>query len=99
MMARRRRRDPYWRSVVRLPERDLAESILHLAAPLLDALGPTPGDQARRAIELAISIWNAHVTASQLWLKPARFTGVVAALRGALSAKNGLKFGAASLRL
>ena len=36
MTARRKQRDPYTRTVVRLPERALAESILHLAAPLLD---------------------------------------------------------------
>ncbi len=71
-MARaRRRRDPYTRTVVRLPERDLAESILHLAAPLLDPLGPTPPiDEARRAIEAAINLWNAHVTASKFWGDP-----------------------------
>jgi hypothetical protein len=56
---------------VRLPERDLAESILHLAAPLLDPLGPTPPiDEARRAIEAAINLWNAHVTASKFWGDP-----------------------------
>lgn len=74
MTTRRRRRDPYSRMVVRLPERDLARSILpilHLAAPFLEALGPTPPeDEARRAIELAIRVWNAHVTASQLWGDP-----------------------------
>ena len=40
--TKRRRRDPYSRIVVRLPERDLAESILYLAAPLLRPLGSMP---------------------------------------------------------
>lgn len=67
-MRTRSRRDPYTRTVVRLPERDLAESILHLAAPLLDRLGPTPAaDEARRVFELAIGVWNAHVLASKFW--------------------------------
>jgi hypothetical protein len=57
--------------VVRLPERDLAESILHLAAPLLEPLGPTlPPDQVRHAIEIAINLWNAHVAASHVWGTP-----------------------------
>jgi hypothetical protein len=57
--------------VVRLPERDLAESLLHLATPLLERLGPTPPvDDARTAIELAIKLWNAHVTASKVWGVP-----------------------------
>lgn len=71
MRTRGRRRDPYSRTEVRLPERDLAESILHLAAPLLEPLGPTPPPgEARRAIELAINLWNAHVRASELWGDP-----------------------------
>jgi hypothetical protein len=71
MTTRRRRRDPYTRTVVRLPERDLAESILYLAAPLLEPLGPMPPvDEARGQIELAISLWNAHVLASKLWGAP-----------------------------
>ncbi|HWL86024.1 MAG TPA: hypothetical protein VNO21_09500 [Polyangiaceae bacterium] len=54
------------RAVVRLPERDLADAILHRAAPLLQPLGPTPPiDEVRRAIEVAINPWNAHVTASK----------------------------------
>jgi hypothetical protein len=69
--ARPRRRDPYTRTVVRLPERDIADSILQLAAPLLEPLGPTPpSDDVRHAIELAVSVWNAHVAASQLWGDP-----------------------------
>jgi hypothetical protein len=37
-----RRLDPNSWTVVRLPERDLAELVLELAAPLLGRLGPTP---------------------------------------------------------
>jgi hypothetical protein len=60
-MTRRSRRDPYSRTVVRLPERDLAESILDLAAPLLQPLGATAApDEARCVIEVAINLWNAH---------------------------------------
>lgn len=36
------RRDPYSWTVVRLPERDLSELVLELAAPLLERLGPAP---------------------------------------------------------
>lgn len=71
MTTKQRRREPYSRTVVRLPERDLAESILYVAAPLLEPLGPMPPvDEARRQIELAINIWNAHVTASKFWGAP-----------------------------
>lgn len=65
------RRDPNSWTVVRLPERDLAELILELAAPLLDRLGPTPPiEDARGAIGLAITFWNASVLASKLWEHP-----------------------------
>lgn len=71
MTTTRKRRDPHTRFVVRLPERDLSESILHLAEPLLQPLGPRPApDEARRAIELAVNLWNAHVTASLYWGDP-----------------------------
>lgn len=68
MTTRRTRRDPFTRTVVRLPERDLAESILHLAAPLVEPLGASPpADDVRRAIDLSVNVWNAHVLGSQLW--------------------------------
>lgn len=71
MKTRRKKRDPSTRTVVKLPERELSESILHLAAPLLEQLGPeAPPDEARRALELAINLWNAHVRASRLWEYP-----------------------------
>lgn len=70
---KRRRRDPYTRTVVRLPERDLSDSILSLAAPLIEDLGPTPAaDDVQAAIGLAIDLWNAHVTASEYWGDPRR---------------------------
>jgi hypothetical protein len=61
-----RRRDPRSWTVVRLPERDLAESVLDLAAPLLDRLGAAPAiDDARAAVALAVTFWNASVLASK----------------------------------
>jgi len=71
MTTRRRQRDPFTRTVVRLPERDLAASILHLAAPLIEPLGVSPpADDVRRKVDLAVSVWNAHVAASPLWGDP-----------------------------
>jgi hypothetical protein len=65
------RRDPDSWTVVRLPERDLAELILELAGPLLEKLGPAPaGDDARAAVALAVAFWNARVSASKLWGRP-----------------------------
>lgn len=60
-----------WTVLERLPERDLAEVILDLAAPLLEKLGPAPrSDDARAAIELAVTFWNASVLASKQWQRP-----------------------------
>ncbi|MBN1653285.1 MAG: hypothetical protein JXA30_05855 [Deltaproteobacteria bacterium] len=57
-----RRRDPYTRTVVRLPERELSESVLCLAAPLIKSLGPTPlPDDIRRMVEIVIDLWNARL--------------------------------------
>lgn len=71
MTARRKQRAPNTRTVVRLPERALAESILHLAAPLLETLGPAPAPgEARPVLEAAINVWNAQVLASPFWGKP-----------------------------
>ena len=70
-MTIRRRRDPSSWTTVRLPDRALAASILHVAAPLLDRLGPAPTpDDTRRTIALAINVWNAHVAGSPLWNAP-----------------------------
>lgn len=67
----RRRLDPHTRTVVRLPDKDLADAIVELAAPLLDRLGPTPAtEDARGVIGRAIDVWNAHVAASKLWGNP-----------------------------
>ncbi len=74
-MTRRPKRDPYSRTVVYLPEQKLSESLLDFAAPLLDRLGLAPSpDEARRALDLAIGIWNAHVMAGPVWgeLRPLR---------------------------
>ena len=65
------RRDPNSWTVVRLPERDLADVILELAAPLLERLGPAPSiEDARGALALAVTFWNASVHASKLWEHP-----------------------------
>ncbi len=65
------RRAPYSWTVVRLPERDLAELVLELAAPLLERLGPAPAiDDARAAVALAVAFWNASVRASKRWEYP-----------------------------
>lgn len=67
------RRDPWSWTVVKLPERDLAELVFELAAPLLERLGPAPArDDARAAIALAVEFWNASVLASKLWSHPRR---------------------------
>ncbi len=76
----RRRRDPNTRFVVDLPERDLAECLLHLAAPLLEPLAAAAClDEARSAIAFAVRLWNAHVSASEFWGDPRR--GPLAELR------------------
>jgi hypothetical protein len=86
MTARRKQRAPHTRTVVRLPERALAESIRHLAAPLLETLGPAPApDEARPALEVAINVWNAHVLASPFWDSPD--PRPLAALRKAMCGK------------
>jgi hypothetical protein len=71
MTTKRNRRDPHSWTVVRLPERDLAELVLEVAAPLLERLGPAPAiDDARAALGLAVTFWNASVLASKLWEYP-----------------------------
>jgi hypothetical protein len=65
------RRDRHSRTIVGLPERDLAELVVELAAPLLERLGPTPADDDMRSvIALAVSFWNASVLASDRWEHP-----------------------------
>ena len=65
------RRDPNSWTVVPLPERELAELVLELAAPLLERLGPAPAiDDARATVALAVTFWNASVLASKRWEHP-----------------------------
>jgi hypothetical protein len=65
------RRDPESWTVVHLPERDLADIVLQIAAPLLERLGPVPAiDDARAVVALAITFWNASVLASKRWEYP-----------------------------
>jgi hypothetical protein len=71
MTTKRNRRDPYSWTVVRLPDRPLAELVLELAAPLLEKLGPAPAiEDARVAVALAVTVWNASVLASKQWEHP-----------------------------
>lgn len=59
--------------MIKLPERDLAASVLDLASPLLAALGPTPSlEDARASIDVAVAFWNASVEASVLWNQPSQ---------------------------
>ncbi len=78
-MSRTSQRDPTTRTIVRVPERPLSALILELVTPLLEARAPVPADDARRLVELAISVWNAHVMAEPHWQKP----GPLAELRKA----------------
>jgi len=56
-----------WTSV-RLPEADLAEIVLEVAAPLLSELGSgAPLEQAREVLALGVAFWNASVRASKRW--------------------------------
>ena len=67
----RRRRDPYSRTVVRIPEQALHERVLDLAAPLIEQLGSEPAPEAvRAAFDLAITFWNAKGRASKFWGAP-----------------------------
>ena len=92
-MARTRKRlqsEPRTRRFVRIPERDLAESVLHLAAPLLEPLGAAPAlADARRAVEIAVNLWNAHVAVavSQIWgtARPRTLDDLRAAMCGSQS--------------
>jgi hypothetical protein len=66
-----RRRDPHSFTVVRLPERDLAETIFEFASPAIARLGPAPSlEDEREAIALAVAFWNASVLASKRWTYP-----------------------------
>jgi hypothetical protein len=70
-MTRRHTREYDSKMAVRLPERTLNESILHLAAPLLEPLGSAPSpEDVRNVLEIAVNLWNAHVRASLFWGRP-----------------------------
>jgi hypothetical protein len=65
------RRTPNSWTVVPLPERDLSEVVFELVTPLLDRLGSAPAvDDARAAVALAVTFWNASVLASKQWEHP-----------------------------
>ena len=66
-----RRSDPWSWTTVRVPESDLAQTILALAAPLLAKLGDAPAiDDERGVLGLTISFWNSSVLASKRWERP-----------------------------
>jgi hypothetical protein len=70
-MAKRVNRDPYGRTVVRVPEQPLADTIVRFAAPMTEPLGPKPEpDEVRPVLELAIALWNGLVFASPVWECP-----------------------------
>jgi hypothetical protein len=51
--------------------RSIADTIVEFAAPLLRELAEPPNlDALKQALELAISVWNAHVMASPAWGRP-----------------------------
>ncbi len=86
-MTKRQRRDPYTQIRAVVPERKLSESLLDLAAPLLESLGPVPErDEALRAIELAIMVWNLHVMAGPIWEKPHYLAEALKTMHGPQSA-------------
>jgi len=71
MAKKRTNAQPGTRRLVFVPERKISETILDFAVPLLEPLGPVPRlDEARGVLELAINVWNLHVTATELWGKP-----------------------------
>lgn len=66
-----RRHDPNAWTMVRVPEGDLAETLVEFAAPLLERLGPEPTiEDAQAVMALVVSFWNASVLASKRWDDP-----------------------------
>lgn len=73
MTASRVSSDSYTTTVVRLPERELAEVVLELAQPVIEKLGTRRSpDDVRAALELVVTFWNASVLASRRWERPSR---------------------------
>ncbi len=65
------RRDPDSWTLVRLPERELADILLEVATPLFEKLGSAPTlDEARAVLATTIAVWNASVLASTRWERP-----------------------------
>ncbi len=88
-MTRRRDRNSW--TIVRLPERDLADIVFELAAPLLERLGLAPAiDDARAAVALAFTFWNACVLASKRWAYPRvkELSALKKRLRGRQASRN-----------
>ena len=61
-LTMRKSRSPYSWTAVRLPDRELSDSVLDFAAPLLERLGDAPApDAVRGVVALAIEVRNALV--------------------------------------
>lgn len=96
-MTRRRRSPHSWISV-RLPERELAASVLELAGLLLERLGAAPSiEEARAVVDLAVAFWNASVAASKLWDDPR--PGALRALRARMRGRQAAPGDAATFDL
>jgi hypothetical protein len=59
------------RTVIVVPSRKISETVLEFAEPMLEPLSPIPDlESARRALDLAVAVWNFHAMATPLWGKP-----------------------------
>jgi hypothetical protein len=59
------------KTVIFVPDRKISETILEFAEPILEPLGSVPDlEAARRALDLAVGVWNFHAMATPLWGKP-----------------------------
>jgi hypothetical protein len=51
------------RRTARYPDRKISETFLHFAAPILHLSSETHEDQARKALQVAFTVWNAVIFA------------------------------------
>ncbi|MBX3220651.1 MAG: hypothetical protein KF795_09040 [Labilithrix sp.] len=66
-----------------VPDRKISETILEFAQPILDPLGAQPElAEARRALDLAVGVWNFHAMATPRWGKPEYLAEARAKMRG-----------------
>jgi hypothetical protein len=72
------------RVAVHVPDRKISETILEFAQPILAPLGETLElAAARRALDLAVGVWNFHAMATPLWGRPQHLAEARAKMRGA----------------